>query len=176
MFHRRAGKLQMDQAIVATSLTVLAGAVVQLTPEMTSRRLLVLAFVRDYLTLYGSSPSYGEIANALRCSPTRVRQHVKALVAAGQLLRRPGPRGLSLPTLRDEAVRQLRELGWSIDEDREAVIAPCAHSTLHTLPMLDYVPSELAEVQGGNDSGKSRSTSAREGNGSGRRDQQARMG
>jgi hypothetical protein len=161
---------------VATSLTVLADAALRLTPEMTSSRLLVLAFVRDYLTSYGGSPSYGEIANALRISPTRARQLVKALVTSGQLLRRPGPRGLSLPTLRDEAVRQLRDLGWAIDEDREVVIAPCAHSPLPALPMLDYVPPELAEVQGGDDREDPRSEAAREGNGSNWRDQQARLG
>lgn len=36
---------------MATSLTVLADAALRLTPEMTSSRLLVLAFVRDYLVV-----------------------------------------------------------------------------------------------------------------------------
>lgn len=130
---------------------------------MTSRRLLVLAFVRDYLTRWGESPSHGEIASGLGISPTRVRQLVKALVASGQLLRRPGPRGLSLPTLRDEAVRQLRDLGYLVDEDVFTVCLPCAHSTLPATPMLDYVPGRFAEVDGGDESGEPRGTTARAG-------------
>ena len=108
---------------------------------MTSRRLLVLDFVRTYILRYGGSPSYGEIANGLGISPTRARQLVQALVKSGQLLRTPGPRGLALPALRDEAVRQLRELGWE-------VYAPCADSALQALPPLDYVPIDQSETAG----------------------------
>lgn len=116
-----------------------SGASLRLHPAMTSRRLLVLGFVRNYILQYGGSPSYGEIANGVGISPTRARQLVQALVKAGQLLRTPGPRGLSLPALRDEAVRQLRELGWQ-------VYAPCADSALPTSPMLDYLPDEHSET------------------------------
>lgn len=130
---------------------------------MTSRRLLVLAFVRDYIGRWGSSPSYGEIANGLDISPTRARQLVKALVSAGQVLRKPGARGLSLPTLRDEAIRQLRELGFVIDEDFLEVRSPCAHSTLPAKPMLDYHPDGVVEVRGEKHGSQSRSTSARKG-------------
>lgn len=114
----------------------------KLAPEMSSRRLLVLAFVRDYLAKWGESPSHGEIAAGLGISRTRSRQHVKALVKSGQLLSRPGPRGLSMPTLRDEAVRQLRELGWTVDDDVGEMRAPCANSTLPGSTLLDYLPSQ----------------------------------
>jgi DNA-binding MarR family transcriptional regulator len=153
----------MEHAVVAASLQNINGAGMRLKPEMTSRRLLVLAFVRDYLARWGSSPSYGEIANGLGISPTRARQLVKALVASGQLLRRPGPRGLYLPTLRDEAVRQLRELGYVVDEDIFTVCLPCAHSTLPARPMLDYVPPGFAEVQGGDYNDEPRGKAARAG-------------
>lgn len=113
----------------------------RLAPEMASRRLLVLAFVRDYIARWGASPSHGEIAAGLGISRTRSRQLVKALVKSGQLLSRPGPRGLSMPGLRDEAVRQLRELGWTVDDDVGEMRAPCANSTLPASPLLDYVPS-----------------------------------
>ena len=138
----------MKHAIVAASLQNTNEAGMRLKPEMTSRRLLVLAFVRDYMAQWGSSPSYGEIANGLGISHTRVRQQVKALVASGQLLRRPGPRGLHLPTLRDEAVRQLRDLGYVVDEDIFTVGIPCANSTLPVRPVLDYLPAQDAENSG----------------------------
>lgn len=113
----------------------------RLAPEMSSRRLLVLAFVRDYIGRWSDSPSHGEIAAGLGISRTRSRQLVKSLVKSGQLLSRPGPRGLSMPTLRDEAVRQLRELGWTVDDDLGEMRAPCANSTLPAPILLDYLPS-----------------------------------
>ena len=125
-----------------------ADASLRLKPEMTSRRLLALAFVRDYIARWGESPSYGEIANGLAISRSRARDLVKALVRSGQLVRSAGPRGLSMPTLRDEAVRQLRELGWTVDEDIGLARAPCTETTLPVLPMLDYDPDELAEIRG----------------------------
>ena len=131
-------------------------ASLRLRPDMTSRRLLVLAFVRDYIARWGASPSYGEIANGLSISPTRARQQVKALVSSGQLLRRPGPRGLSLPTLRDEALRLLREHGYVIDEDHfSGKLLPCAHSTLRRPVLIDYVEGRTVEQNAGQSSGTS---------------------
>lgn len=115
-------------------------ASLRLRPEMTSRRLLVLAFVRNYIDRWGESPSYGEIANGLNISATRARQLVKALVKSGQVLRKPGPRGLSLPTQIEDAIRQLRELGWQVDEPHGLALPPCADSSLLAPPMLDYHP------------------------------------
>jgi hypothetical protein len=143
----------MEQAVVPTSLDNRAEAAMRLRPDMTSRRLLVLAFVRDYITKWGASPSYGEIANGLCISPTRARQLVKALVLSGQLLRRPGPRGLSLPTLREEALRLLREHGYVIDEDVFHGAIPCAHSTLRRPVLIDYVDGRTVERRAGNSGG-----------------------
>lgn len=141
-----------EQQVPAT-MEAQTDASLRLRPEMASRRLLVLAFVRDYINRWGQSPSYGEISNGLAISPTRARQLVKTLVAGGQLTRSPGPRGLSLPTLRDEAIRQLRELGWSVDEDTLRVAAPCAHSTLRRPILIDYLDGRTVEQDAGQSSG-----------------------
>ncbi|WP_275230908.1 LexA family protein [Novosphingobium album (ex Liu et al. 2023)] len=131
---------------------------------MASRRLLLLAFVRDYIARWGESPSHGEIASGLGISRTRARQLIKALVRSGQLLHRPGPRGLSLPAQRDEAVRRLRDLGWKVDEDLaraspESPAAPCAKTSLPGPIVLDYVPRD-GGADGGNDIGDTRNCAA----------------
>lgn len=100
----------------------------------------MLDFVRSYILRWSDSPSVSEIAAGVDISRSRVKQHLRALVKSGQLLRRPGPRGLLLPELRDEAVRQLRELGWSVDEALLIVRPPCPDPTLPPLVTLDYLP------------------------------------
>lgn len=105
---------------------------------MASWRLLVLAFVREYLDQWGESPSYGEIANALGSNRTRVRKAVRSLERDGMLLRAQGPRGLSLPTVRDEALRQLRALGFVVDEDCLVVRRPVTDPPLLPPAELDY--------------------------------------
>lgn len=86
----------------------------RLVPEMASFKLLVLAFVRRYLADWGSSPSFGEIANGLEADRSRVRKAVRRLVAQGLLLRAAGPRGLSLPTEQEAAAQLLRQHGWQV--------------------------------------------------------------
>ena len=112
----------------------------RLTPEMSSFRLLVLRFVEDYITQHRGSPSYGEISAGLGdASRTRVKRAVKALVAEGVLVQGGGPRSLSMPTLRDEAVRQLRDLGWKVDEDLKEIRPPGGtNRTLLPPPALTY--------------------------------------
>lgn len=110
----------------------------RLAPEMASLRLLVLAFVREYFDAWHASPSYGEIANGLNTNRTRIRKAVKSLAADGLLLRAPGPRGLALPTVRDECVRQLRSLGWAVDEDVHRAREGVTEGTLLPPPALDY--------------------------------------
>ena len=102
----------------------------RLTPEMSSFRLLVLGFVRDYWTEHGGSPSYGEIASGLDTYKGRVKWAVRSLVADGELLRTPGPRGLRLPSERDKAIQLLQDLGISIE--------PVTNPTLPVPPELDY--------------------------------------
>jgi hypothetical protein len=82
---------------VAADIGAQNDASLRLKPEMASRRLLVLAFVREYITRWGQSPSYGEISSGLAISPTRARQLVKALVAGGQLIRSQALGALHFP-------------------------------------------------------------------------------
>jgi len=113
----------------------------RLKPEMSSFRLLVLGFVRDYWTDHGGSPSYGEIANALDTNRMRVKRAVLALVDDGELLRTPGARGLRLPDQHENALNRLRELGYAIDPERKVVSFPGQPVTKPTLPVppeLDY--------------------------------------
>lgn len=96
----------------------------RLSPDMASFRLLVLGFVRDYIGRLGESPSYGEIAARLNSNRTRVRRAVKSLAQDELLLRSPGARGLALPSTRDNAIRQLRELGFTVDTDFSSIRPP----------------------------------------------------
>lgn len=89
----------------------------RLTPAMTSRRLLILVFVRDYIQRHGGSPSLREIANAIGTSPIQIKRHLDRLIEKGELVRTPGPRGLGLPTMLDAALRCLREHGILNDQD-----------------------------------------------------------
>ncbi len=76
------------------------GDLQRLRPEMSSRRLLVLAFVRGYIGRWHGSPSIGEIAAGCGISRSHVRGLIAALVRTGLLTKRPGERGLGLPAHR----------------------------------------------------------------------------
>lgn len=115
----------------------------RLRPEMASLRLLVLDFVRQYFARWGHSPSYGEIAHGLGCDRDRVRQAVKRMVKAGQLLRRPGPRGLALPVQQEDAAALLRGLGWRVEEE-----ASSANRPLPDRFLLDYLPPGEGDTRG----------------------------
>lgn len=112
------------------------GEPMRLTPGMASLRLMVLRFVRRYLTDWGASPSYGEIAAALDTNRTRVRKAVKSLAGDGLLLRAPGPRGLTLPDTLAEAMRLLTAMGYVIDPLSGSV----TKTPLIDEDVLDYVP------------------------------------
>ena len=113
---------------------------------MASLRLLVLAFVRRYITEWGASPSYGEIAAALDTSRTNIHWAVRSLASDELILRRPGPRGLALPEMREEALRVLRGLGWVVMVDEGHVLPPLdragavTNPILPGMPVLDYIP------------------------------------
>lgn len=133
----------------------------RLTPGMVSRRLLVLAFVRSYIEQWGASPSYGEIAAGVGVNRARAYQLVRKLVSSGQLLRRPGPRGLTLPDTRDEAVRALRELNWTVDEDLGQALAPYTHSRLIAAPPLTYPHGDAGDLRNGKTAAGEREGAAR---------------
>lgn len=110
----------------------------KLTAEMASFRLLVLAFVRDYWDSVGASPSYGEIAAGLDSNRDRVRKAVKSLARDGLVLRTPGPRGIKLPSVREEALRQLREMGFTVNEDAMTIGQPVTNPPLLPPAALTY--------------------------------------
>ena len=114
----------------------------RLRPEMASRRLLVLAFVREYIRDKGGSPSYGEIASKLGTNRERIRKAVNSLAREGLLLRTPGPRGLALPEARDEALRVLGRLGYPLDAASGAFMDRVPDSGLPVAPVLDYYPHD----------------------------------
>jgi hypothetical protein len=121
----------------------------RLGPEMASFRLLVLKFVRDYIGRWGQSPSYGEIANSLHTNRTRIRKAIKSLVAEGMLLNAPGPRGLTMPTAPDDAVRVLRALGWDVEVEGKRLRPPNAPPSVTHRPLLppaalDYIERSSA--------------------------------
>ena len=134
----------------------------RLSPEMASFRLLVLAFVRDYIGMMGVSPSYGEIAARMDngCTRSRVRAAVKSLVRDGLLIKIKGHRGLRLPSIRQEAIKQLRDLGWVVDEDSKTALRPRPNPTLLPPPGLDYTTSRDPLSRDGETDGDTRSKSA----------------
>lgn len=129
-------------------------AELRLTPEMASRKLQVLEFVRRYWTDHGGSPSLSEIAAGLGCERTTVRGHVRRLLAEGRLLRDPAltERALRLPPAEMseiEAMRVLRARGYVFDEEAAAALDPRTISTLAGLPLLDHRPLDGSD--GGQD-------------------------
>lgn len=137
-----------------------AGA--RLRPEMASRRLLILDFVRRYITRWGFSPSQGEIAAHAGTNTKRVKDALRSLERDGLLKRTPGTRGLALPETEAEALRMLGRLGWIIDADGGLALAPgktVLKTTLQVAPVLDYIPELAVERQGGVEYGEGRSES-----------------
>ena len=119
-------------------------AELRLSPAMSSRRLLVLVFVRDYIQRHGGSPSLREIANATALNIVGVKRHIDRLVEQGELVRTPGPRGLRLPTIREAALLCLREHGFLIDEDIKTIRRSAGtEKQLLPPPTLSYLARTL---------------------------------
>jgi len=118
--------------------SITGGASVRrLKPAMVALRLLVLDFIHDYIHQWRISPSLGEIAAALSIDRKQAHKAVLSLASTGLVLKGPGARGLALPDQRDEAVRLLRSLGWSIDDaGRLATNRPLMEG-----PVIDYIPT-----------------------------------
>jgi len=137
----------------------------RLAPTMASFRLLVLSFVRDYIAVTGAGPSYGEIAAKFATNRMRVKRTIASLEREGLVIRNPGRRGLALPSLRDAAVRYLRQQGFIVNEDARTMMppeswfgtyVPVTKRTLLTTPALDYQPPDSApgeRLEGGVDGG-----------------------
>lgn len=127
------------------------GSAGQLLPEMGSRRLQVLAFIRDYLARWGQAPSQGEIANALQITRTTAHRALRSLAADGLIRRTGQPRGILLPSAEHEALAVLRQLGW--------LVAGGADSRLLSGPVLDYLPPT---PKSGDPNGQGKQARARE--------------
>ena len=123
----------------------------RLTPAMASFRLLVLDFGREYLTLHGASPSYGEIAAGLDHNREMVRKAVRSLVRDRLLLQGDRPRSLAMPDVEDEAIRALLGLGYRIDEKARVLRQPVTDPPLLPPASLTYPPLVEGEKEHGAD-------------------------
>jgi len=111
----------------------------RLSPTSSNLKRLTLEFIKRYWAEFGSSPSYGEIAAELGTNRERVRVIVQQLGRAGEVVLTGGARGILLPDLADrfsesDALRRLRELGWSHELGR--LFPPQRILTNSTMPML----------------------------------------
>lgn len=117
---------------------------------MASRKLQVLDFAKRYVTRWGRSPSYGEIAGELGIGRERVKQHVRRLVDEGLIVRETGTRrGISFPDLAGhiseaDALQVLKDAGYGVL--LQAAFPPCTFPTLPPLPELEHIPDlEIGE-------------------------------
>ena len=127
-----------------------ASVPLRLCPQMVSTRLLVLAFVGDYIAQWRASPSLGEIANSVGVSRSTVRKAVQRLVKSGALVKVPGHRGLSLPITPIDA-RGIDAMGPGA--------AGGVNAPLAMVPVLDYPPRILH----GDDYGKATAAGEQQG-------------
>ena len=125
----------------------------RLSPTMVSRKLLILDFIRRYIAEWRQGPSLGEIAADQGISRPNVLKHVRTLTREGELVRRPGPRGIALPDRQQVAKEQLRADGWIVDDDAlRAVPASALRVTdwqLHLIPELSHIPSPVRDAGDG---------------------------
>lgn len=106
----------------------------RLQPAMASRKLLVLAFIRGYIARWGGSPSISEIAEGTKSSKGAVKVALRALATEHRIIRRPGNRGITLPERVADALRELRDAGFIVDDDVLRAPPP------PPAPVLDFDP------------------------------------
>lgn len=112
-------------------------------PAATPRKKdVALAFIVERIARSGVSPSYGEIAHALKVSKKRVGELVDQLVADQVIDRTPGShRGLRIRDVgqaRQLLTVVLGRLGW----EAPAAAVPFPHDKLPTLPDVDHNPGQ----------------------------------
>lgn len=138
---------------------------VRLSPEMSSRKLLALDFIKRYFARWGQSPTLGELAAALDVSTKRAHDLVHQLARERMIEHVSGKaRGIRLLERGEElseadVLVRLARMGWTIDAgDRvvqppggepgpapalsEALLRTLTKKGLHMLPLLDHVPDE----------------------------------
>lgn len=104
----------------------------RLSPEMASRKLQVLAFVRLFHAQHGVGPSLSEMAAAIGTNRARVQGAVRKLAREGRIHYQPGvPRGIRPAESHEEALVLLQSEGWVVNPDRFELIQPIG------LPLID---------------------------------------
>ena len=125
-----------------------------LSPTMVSRKLQVLHFIEQFFAVHGVGPSLGEIGRALGVTPKRVHDLVTRLAYDGRIQRQRGKaRSIRPLTAREEAIRQLRDDGFIIDEDILSIRTPLTNAGLHLPPDLDHIPDRDGDGDGQNGEG-----------------------
>lgn len=118
-----------------------------------SRRLHALSFIKSYWAEHGGSPSFGEIAAALRSDRPTVSRIVQSLDRSGDIIRASGSRrGILLPDKLDQvttadALLILRRRGWSINGEAGSAIVMSSVVSVPpvTSPQLE-LPPELNDI------------------------------
>lgn len=118
----------------------------RLTSTMVSSKLLVLGFVRNYITAHHASPSYGEIEAGTGIMRQQVWRIVRKLVQEGKLTKARGERGLGLPDRISEAVQLLIAAGFTVDADIERIRLPGV--TIREIPASPPTPHMQREDAG----------------------------
>ncbi|MEG3169225.1 hypothetical protein U1737_13610 [Sphingomonas sp. LB3N6] len=113
----------------------------RLTPGMTSRKLQVVSFVKQYISRWGQWPSYGEIGGAMGIETSTARDAVRRAVRDGLIHREKGSRkgvvrATSAPsrlstTEAAEMLERLREAGVIVMDTKASSAAP----TFYPLPI-----------------------------------------
>lgn len=98
----------------------------RLTPAMSSRKLLVKAFIEQFYAEHGMGPSLAEIAAGTGAGHefdlSRARRAIRALAREGLIDHLPGvPRGVRPIGVVEQALELLRARGWVINDEDQAV-------------------------------------------------------
>ena len=116
-----------------------------------SRKLQALSAIKAHFRECGKTPSYSDIGRALDISRKRAFELVRSLAADGDVILKPGPRGIVLPEPAemmafDDLMLQLQAHGFIIFErppgspDDDSAW-PLTHSPLPLMPELDEIPA-----------------------------------
>lgn len=106
------------------------GEQVRLTPQMSSRKLQALDFIKRYFAQWGQSPTLNELAAALDVSTKRAHDLVHALATQQMIEHVSGqPRGIRLVDRGEElseadVLVRLARMGWTIGKDGLIVHPP----------------------------------------------------
>ncbi len=108
----------------------------RLSPTMASRKNQAMLFIRAYFATHHAGPSISELAAALATSRSRAAALIGKLESEGRIHRVRGQaRSIRPVEALDEALRQLKAEGWTINPGRLELAHPQA------LPVLDIVES-----------------------------------